>query len=136
MNILVTNDDGINSPGLWALAKAMSRVGRVTVIAPDKERSGVGSGLSLHNGINVKKTQSIIPGVSAYAIDGTPSDCVMLGINRLSATGVDMVVSGINPDRISAGIFIIRDSYGYSPGLFPENTVIAVSLYPKTRDEE
>ena len=72
MNILVTNDDGIESKGLWALAKAMSRVGKVTVIAPDKERSGVGSSLSLRNDISISEVASSIPGVCAYAIGGTP----------------------------------------------------------------
>ena len=137
MNILVTNDDGINSPGLWALAKAMHRVGRITVIAPDKERSGVGSGLSLHNGINVNKTQSMIPGVSAYAIGGTPSDCVMLGINRLSAPGVDMVVSGINPGpNIGRDIHYSGTVMATLQGYFRKIPSIAVSLYPKTREEE
>ena len=136
MNILVTNDDGINSPGLWALAKAMHRVGRITVIAPDKERSGVGSGLSLHNGINVNKTQSMIPGVSAYAIGGTPSDCVMLGINRLSAPGVDMVVSGINPGpNIGRDIHYSGTVMATLQGYFRKIPSIAVSMYPKTREE-
>ena len=97
MNILVTNDDGINSKGLWALAKAMSRVGQVFVIAPDKERSGVGSCLSFRSDINIEEVLSSIPGVSAFAIDGTPSDCVMLGIHRMSQKKLDLVVSGINP---------------------------------------
>ena len=84
MNILVTNDDGIDSRGLWALAKAMSRVGQVTIIAPDKERSGVGSCLSFRSDINIKEVASSIPGILAYAVDGTPGDCVMLGLNRMS----------------------------------------------------
>ncbi|HJX36838.1 MAG TPA: 5'/3'-nucleotidase SurE [Dehalococcoidales bacterium] len=137
MNILVTNDDGIDSKGLWALAKAMNRVGRVTVIAPDKERNGVGSGLSLHNGINVNNTQSMIPGVSAYAVGGTPGDCVMLGINRLPAQGVDMVVSGINPGpNIGRDIHYSGTVMATLQGYFRKIPSIAVSLYPKTREEE
>ena len=137
MNILVTNDDGIDSKGLWALAKAMSRVGRVCVIAPDKERSGVGSGLTLHNEITVKIARSMITGVSAYAIGGTPSDCVMLGVNRLSAAGVDMVVSGINPGpNIGRDIHYSGTVMATLQGYFRKIPSIAVSLYPKTREEE
>jgi 5'-nucleotidase len=137
MNILVTNDDGIDSIGLWALARAMSRVGQVTIIAPDKERSGVGSGLSLHNGITIGKTHSDIPGVLAYAVGGTPSDCVMLGINRLSVPGVDMVVSGINPGpNIGRDIHYSGTVMATLQGYFRKIPSIAVSLYPKTRDEE
>ena len=51
MKILVTNDDGIDSPGIQALADAMSRVGQVLIVAPDKEQSGVGTAVSFHNGI-------------------------------------------------------------------------------------
>jgi 5'-nucleotidase len=137
MNILVTNDDGIDSKGLWALARAMSRVGQVTIIAPDKERSGVGSGLSLHNGISISKTDSDIPGVLAYAVGGTPSDCVMLGINRLAVPGVDMVVSGINPGpNIGRDIHYSGTVMATLQGYFRKIPSIAVSLYPKTREEE
>ena len=73
MNILVTNDDGIDSQGLWVLAKAMNRIGQVSVIAPDKEKSGVGSCLSFRSDINIKELTSPIPGVTAYAVDGTPA---------------------------------------------------------------
>ena len=136
MNILVTNDDGIESKGLWALAKAMSRVGTVTVIAPDKERSGVGSSLSLHNGISISEVSSSIAGVSAYAIGGTPSDCVMLGINRLARSGIDLVVSGINPGpNIGRDIHYSGTVMATLQGYFRKIPSMAVSLYPKTRQE-
>jgi len=60
MNILVTNDDGIDSPGILALAEAMSRVGEVLIVAPDQEQSGVGTALSLHNGIAAAERTSAI----------------------------------------------------------------------------
>jgi len=136
MNILVTNDDGIDSSGLWALAKAMSRVGNVTIIAPDKERSGVGSGLSLHNGISITEVPSSITGVRAYAIGGTPSDCVMLGINRLAGSGIDLIVSGINPGpNIGRDIHYSGTVMATLQGYFRKIPSIAVSLYPKTRQE-
>jgi 5'-nucleotidase len=136
MNILVTNDDGIDSKGLWSLAKAMSRVGHVLIIAPDKERSGVGSGLTLHNGISISEVPSMIPEVRAYAIGGTPSDCVMLGINRLAKSGIDLVVSGINPGpNIGRDIHYSGTVMATLQGYFRKIPSMAVSLYPKTRQE-
>ena len=96
MNILVTNDDGIDSPGLWALAEAMSRVGETLVVAPDKEQSGVGTSVSLHSGMSITEVPCSIAGVCAYAIGGTPSDCVILGLRRLAQERIGLIVSGIN----------------------------------------
>jgi 5'-nucleotidase len=96
MNILVTNDDGIDSPGLWALAEAMSRLGQTLVVAPDKQQSGVGTSVSLYSGINIVEVPSSIPNVRAYAVSGTPSDCVILGLRRLAQVRIELVVSGIN----------------------------------------
>ena len=136
MNILVTNDDGINSKGLWALAKAMSRVGQVSIIAPDKERSGVGSCLTFRSDISVSEVASSIPGVQAYAIDGTPSDCVMLGLNRLSAGKVDLVVSGINPGpNIGRDIQYSGTVMATLQGYYGKIPSIAVSLFPEKSDE-
>ena len=73
MKILVTNDDGIDSPGIQALADAMSRVGEVLIVAPDQEQSGVGTAVSFHNGIAVAERTSAIEGASAYAVSGTPA---------------------------------------------------------------
>lgn len=137
MNILVTNDDGIGSQGLWALARAMSRVGHVTVVAPDKERSGVGSALTLHNDITVNKSGSVIPGVTAYSLGGTPGDCVMYGINRVFPDNLDLVVSGINPGpNIGRDIHYSGTVMATLQGYFRKIPSIAVSIYPKTREEQ
>jgi 5'-nucleotidase len=137
MNILVTNDDGIDSKGLWTLAKAMSQVGQVSIIAPDKERSGVGSCLSFRTDINIKQVPCPIPGVCAYAIDGTPSDCVMLGISRLNQDKIDLVVSGINPGpNIGTDIHYSGTVMATLQGYHRKIPSMAVSLYPKNRDEE
>jgi len=96
MKILVTNDDGIDSPGIQALADAMSRVGEVLIVAPDKEQSGVGTAVSFHNGIAAAERTSTINGARAYAVSGTPSDCVFLGLGPLAEGKIDLVVSGIN----------------------------------------
>ncbi len=137
MNILVTNDDGIDSNGLWALAKAMTRIGQVTIIAPDKERSGVGSCLSLRTDISIKEVASALPGVCAYAIDGTPSDCVMLGIGRQSQSKIDLVVSGINPGpNVGTDIHYSGTVMATLQGYYRKIPSMAVSLYPKNRAEE
>ena len=97
MNILVTNDDGIKSPGIWALAEALSKVGNVLVVAPDKQQSGVGTSVSfLRENVTITEAPSSIAGVKAYAISGTPSDCVILGLRQLSQAHIDLLVSGIN----------------------------------------
>ena len=96
MKILVTNDDGIDSPGIQALADAVSRVGQVLIVAPDKEQSGVGTAVSFHNGIAAAERTSTINGARAYAVSGTPSDCVFLGLGPLAEGKIDLVVSGIN----------------------------------------
>ena len=94
MKILVTNDDGIQAPGLWALAEQLATVGEISVFAPSREQSGVGTAISLHRPVGLTQMESRIPGVPAFAVDGTPGDSVILG---LQVTGeVALVVSGIN----------------------------------------
>ena len=96
MKILVTNDDGINAESLWVLVAALRKVARVTVIAPDAERSAIGTAVSLFRPLHIQDFAAPYPDVKAYAADGTPSDCVILGHGRL-APDVDIVVAGINP---------------------------------------
>lgn len=91
MKILVTNDDGINAPGILSLAEALRKVGEVAVVAPDRERSAVGHALTLHHPL-----RALQMGVDIFAVDGTPTDCVNLGIHNLLSFKPDIVVSGIN----------------------------------------
>ena len=91
MRILVTNDDGIHSPGLTALAKALSRVGEVWVVAPDRERTAVAHALTLHKPLRVNQL-----GTRIYAVNGTPVDCVNLAVLKLLSAPPDLLVSGIN----------------------------------------
>ncbi|MRS03786.1 5'/3'-nucleotidase SurE, partial [bacterium] len=91
MRILVTNDDGVRAPGIRALAEALRSVGDVVVVAPDRERSAVGHALTLHHPL---RAAEIRPEV--FAVDGTPTDCVNLGIHALLGARPDIVVSGIN----------------------------------------
>ncbi len=96
MRILVTNDDGVHAPGLWALVRALKPLGEVIVSAPDRDRSGIGSALTLRGQIRAVKLLSRVDGVDAHAVDGTPGDAVLLGLNELAGGPVDLVVSGIN----------------------------------------
>jgi len=92
--ILVTNDDGGDSPGIKVLSKAMQPVGEVYVVAPEREQSAVGHALTLHRPLKFKKINN-----KTYLINGTPTDCVILGVKRLLPQRADLVVSGINNGR-------------------------------------
>ena len=94
-HILVTNDDGINAPGLLALAHEMSRLGKVSVLAPDRNWSGGGHVKTLDRALRVKEVR-LADGAPAFASDGAPSDCVALGTLGYFKESVDLVVSGIN----------------------------------------
>lgn len=95
MHILVTNDDGVNAPGLLALARAMRPLGRVTVLAPERNWSASGHVKTLERPLRVKEA-ILSDGSSAYASDGAPSDCVALALLGFLSEPIDLVVSGIN----------------------------------------
>ena len=96
MHILVTNDDGVQAPGLLALAQAMRQIGQVTVVAPDRNWSASGHVKTLERPIRVTETM-LADGTTAYMSDGAPSDCVALPLLGFLENKVDLVVSGINP---------------------------------------
>ncbi len=89
--ILLTNDDGLWAPGLALLARAAAPFGRVVVVAPDRNRSAISSALSLHNILRLHET-----GPDRYACDGTPVDCVLLGVCEVLERQPDWVLSGVN----------------------------------------
>ena len=89
--ILVTNDDGIGVPGLTVLAWALAALGRVVLVAPDKDMSASSHALTLKHPLRVRRHAEDV-----YSVDGTPTDCVNLGIFNLLEKKVDLVVSGIN----------------------------------------
>ena len=95
MHILVTNDDGIQAPGLLALAQAMHPFGKVTVVAPDRNWSASGHVKTLERPIRVTETK-LADGTPAFMSDGAPSDCVALPLLGF-VEKIDLVVSGINP---------------------------------------
>jgi 5'-nucleotidase len=89
--ILVTNDDGIHAAGLAALAEALEALGEVYVVAPDREQSAVGHALTLHRPLRVDRV-----GERRFAVNGTPSDCVNLGVLGLLPEPPVLVASGVN----------------------------------------
>ncbi len=89
--ILVTNDDGINSDGLIALYMAMREVGDAIVVAPDREKSAVGHALTMHRPLKVERLNDNI-----YTVNGTPTDCVVVAVEKLLDKKPDILVSGIN----------------------------------------
>ncbi len=92
MHILLANDDGYDAPGLNVLADALeAQYHKLTVVAPKENKSGCGMGLSLHRSVTVKQESE-----GRFIVDGTPADCVYLGLNNLVNEPVDLVVSGIN----------------------------------------
>ncbi len=92
MHILLANDDGYDAPGLQILTEALTAQHHsITVVAPRDNKSGCGMGLSLRRSIEVSQESE-----SRFIVDGTPADCVYLGLNNLVSQPVDLVISGIN----------------------------------------
>jgi len=92
--ILVTNDDGVDSPGLIVLAETLRALGEVFVVAPDSDRSGVSHAISIRHAVTIVAVPDRT--VPTYACSGMPADCVILGVHQLASGPVDFVVSGIN----------------------------------------
>jgi len=91
MNILLSNDDGYQAPGLRALAEVLSQIARTTVVAPERNRSGASNSLTLDHPIRAEVAEN-----GFIRVDGTPTDCVHLAITGLLEEEPDMVIAGIN----------------------------------------
>jgi 5'-nucleotidase len=89
--ILLTNDDGIEAEGLKTLEKVLSGLARIVTVAPDRERSAVSHGLTLHGSLKVKER-----GEDRYAVSGTPADCIVYALRHFFSVFPDLVISGIN----------------------------------------
>ena len=89
--ILVTNDDGVHAEGIRALAAAVAPFGEVTVVAPIQESSAIGHALTLRRPLRIEEVSP-----SVYAVDGTPTDCVNIGMTHILRAKPDLIVSGIN----------------------------------------
>jgi 5'-nucleotidase len=93
MRILVSNDDGIFSPGLLALAEVASQFGEVVIFAPDFEQSAMGHAITIQRPLQYHRVR-MVENFEAYRVNGTPADCVAMGLYHLG--GADLVLSGIN----------------------------------------
>jgi len=89
--ILVTNDDGVHAPGIIALFKAMKELGEAYIIAPNRERSAVGHSLTLHRPLKVEELRE-----NVFSVNGTPTDCVALGVHKILPRRPHLIASGIN----------------------------------------
>lgn len=124
MRILLSNDDGYFAPGIAALAAAMSGMGEITVVAPERNRSGASNSLTLDRPLQLKQAQN-----GFHYVNGTPTDCVHLAVTGMLDAEPDMVISGVNlganmgDDTIYSGT-VAAAMEGYLLGV----PAIAVSL--------
>ncbi|MDW7772950.1 MAG: 5'/3'-nucleotidase SurE [Desulfobulbaceae bacterium] len=90
--ILVTNDDGVYAPGIRALHDAVRHLGRAVIVAPEQDKSAISHSLTMNRPLRVRQLADDI-----YTLDGTPTDCVTIGTNKILPERPDLLVSGINP---------------------------------------
>src|SRR5215471_17296943 len=95
-SILVTNDDGVQSPGIHALALALRPLGDVTIVAPVTESSAIGHALTLARPLRLERVSMYGDGDAVFSVDGTPTDCVNIALTMVLDRKPDLVVSGIN----------------------------------------
>ena len=95
MHILLTNDDGVYAPGIRAMYSELCKMGDVTVVAPEGERSSISQAITLNHPIYHRQVQ-FVPRAHAHAISGTPTDCVKFGVTTILKEKPDLIVSGIN----------------------------------------
>jgi 5'-nucleotidase len=108
--ILITNDDGVDAKGIIALAEAMEPLGKVVVIAPVEPQSGMSQAITVKHPLRTKKSK--INGYERFAVNGTPTDCVKLAINRLLPRKPDLLVSGINHGSNSSASVLYSGTLG------------------------
>lgn len=96
MKILISNDDGINSKGIYELAHAMTEIGEVFVAAPETNQSAVGHAVTMHTPLRSSEVEEFGEKIHAWWVNGTPADCIKLGIENLMKEKPDLIVSGIN----------------------------------------
>lgn len=124
MKILISNDDGVHAPGLAHLAEALSKIGNITVVAPDRNRSGVSNSLTLDNPLRVVTAAN-----GFYSVNGTPTDCVHIAVTGLLKEMPDIVVSGINEgSNISDDVLYSGTVAAATEGRFLGLPSVAISL--------
>ena len=128
MNVLLTNDDGIKSAGLWTLAEVMKIHGHeVTIAAPFNQQSGMSHSLSLLREIEYKRFDN--PDFEAWAFDGTPTDCVKIYLEGMNSKKFDALISGINDGANLATDVLYSGTVGAAlEGFLHAIPALAVSL--------
>lgn len=122
LKILVSNDDGIDAPGIYALAQELKKIAEVTVVAPDKQQSAVGHAITMNNPLRMIPFQKGGE-LFGYAVDGTPADAVKIGVRvLLKGSRPDLVVSGINHGSNTA----INILYSGTVSAATEGTVLGI----------
>jgi 5'-nucleotidase len=130
MRILVSNDDGINALGLNTLVKHLATVHDVYVVAPAREQSAMGHALTLHHPLRLDEVPLEAPVKVAYAVSGTPSDCVKLALTTLLPTSIDVVISGINHGPNLGGDVVYSGTVSAAlEGAMAGYPALAVSLF-------
>jgi 5'-nucleotidase len=129
LRILVTNDDGIYAPGLWALAQELRQIGDILVVAPEQDQTGAGTSVSLTQPVKLTKVKPAIPGIETYAIKGTPADSALLALGLVAKDRIDLVVSGINRGANLGYDILISGTVGAAfQGYFHRLPAIAISV--------
>ena len=124
MKILLSNDDGFLAPGLRCLAKELSKIAEITIVAPDRNRSGVSNSLTLDRPLQIMQHAE-----REFSVNGTPTDCVHLAITGLLKEMPDMIISGINEGaNISDDVLYSGTVAAAMEGRFLGFPAIAVSL--------
>ncbi|XUX01380.1 MAG: 5'/3'-nucleotidase SurE [Dehalogenimonas sp.] len=130
MKILLSNDDGIHSAGLWILANHLNQVGSVTIVAPDREQSATGTSVTLRHPLRISKVASQLDGVECWATEGLPGDAVILGLEHVLEKPVDLVVSGINNGPNVGDDVLISGTVGAALQAYLRNVpAIAISTF-------
>ncbi|MBI5020075.1 MAG: 5'/3'-nucleotidase SurE [Ignavibacteriales bacterium] len=119
--ILVSNDDGIDAPGIYALAQELSKIGDVIVVAPDEQRSAVGHAITMNYPLRLKKFYKNKK-FFGYAVDGTPADCVKLAVRKVFKKNPDLLISGINHGSNTA----INIIYSGTVSAATEGTILGI----------
>ncbi|RJQ38198.1 MAG: 5'/3'-nucleotidase SurE [Dehalococcoidia bacterium] len=128
VKILLTNDDGIGAEGLRTLAETLGKSFEVVVAAPDRERSAIGTAVTLRRSLKVRCDPPLTRDCVTYAISGTPTDCVILALGKM-VPDVDLVISGINQGHnLGDDILISGTVAGALQGYLRGKPAIAVSV--------
>jgi len=124
MRLLLSNDDGVSAPGLEAMAKELEKIAEIRVVAPDRDHSGASNSLTLTRPLHPVRLAN-----GFVAVDGTPTDCVHLGLNLLYPDEIERVISGINTHaNLGDDVLYSGTVAAATEGRFLQQPAIAVSL--------